>query len=254
MNIEQFEKEKEKYYVLYEMFLEKHPSIQTDNNSFILGKENEKLWIWTIDNIEEKKLSIIKERVKEELLKDNNLSIICKENFYEYLKKQEWNLETFKMGLLICDTINPIKIETGFLDHPNYGDKLPLSVLCRESYQELTKEELSFMDSLLIVENWIRDENFYVWKKNNGKITSTARYDSIKKLNIITQVYTLKEERKKGYCQEIMYELTKKILRQNHIPILYTDYENEISNHIYKKIGYKDLGYLRNIKIKEEKR
>ena len=251
MEIEIFEKEKEKFYVLYEMVKEKHPSIDTDYNSYIIGIENNNLWIWTKNGIEERNLNIIKEKIKEKLSKNKELSILCKEEIYEYLIKQEIKLDSFKMGLLICDKTNFINIISGFLDHPNYGDKLPLSILCKESYYELTKKELSTMDALLITENWIRDENFYVWKKNNGIITSTAKYDQFKKLSIITQVYTLKEERKKGYYQELMYELTNKILKENHIPILYTDFKNEISNHIYKKIGYKDLGYLRNIKVKE---
>ena len=39
-------------------------------------------------------------------------------------------------------------------------------------------------------------------------------------------------------------QLLKKVLEKCQIPILYTDLNYEISNYIYKKIGYKEKKWL----------
>ena len=255
MTIESFNKEKEKYYVLHEMFINNHPSIKTDFHTYVIGIENNKMWIWTNDNLNNKIKEKIEDIIKKEISKNSDLCILCKDELYSYLKNKSTKMESFKMGIMICYKLNQINITNdGFIDKPNYGDKLPLAKMCIESYQEMLKQDLSLTEALSLAETWIEDENFYTWKLDNGKLTTTGRIDTIKKASIITQIYTLKEERKKGYCQKLVSELTKMIINNKHIPYLYTDYNNQISNHIYEKIGYIYLGYLMNIKVKEDDR
>ena len=222
MVIEGFEKEKEKFYILHELFINNHPSIKTDNKSFVVGKEsNNKIWVWTKENIEEEKLIEVQKIIEEEL--------------------------SFK-----CYELNEVEKAVGFIEKSNYGDKLPLARLCQESYHELSGQDIPMTEALTIAEAWIDDDNFYVWKLEDGKIVATAKFEQKKDIEIITQVFTLKEERGKGFCKSLIYEITKIIQSENRIPVLYTDYLNEISNHIYEKLGYKDFGYLRFLKINKE--
>ena len=254
MTIEMFEKDKEKYYVLHQLFLNNHPSIRTDFKTYVLGKENNnKIWIWTKDNMEEHSLKKIHNIIEEELSNYHELSILCKDEVFQYLKNNNMPItESFEMGILICHHINNIEKTSGFMDRPNYGDKLPLARLCIECCKEVLKKEIPMTQALGIVEGWIEDENFYVWKKEDGTAVATAKYEQIKGIDIITQVYTLQEERGHGYCKNLVYDLSKSIQERNYIPVLYTDHLNDISNHIYKKIGYTDLGYVMNIKINKE--
>ena len=50
-------------------------------------------------------------------------------------------------------------------------------------------------------------------------------------------------EREKGISKE-------KILEQNLVPLLYTNYNYSISNEMYQKLGYDSKGYLINFQIK----
>ena len=253
MVIEEFEKEKEKFYILHELFINNHPSIKTDNKSFVVGKEsNNKIWVWTKENIEEEKLIEVQKIIEEEL-SFNTLRVICKDEIYYYLQKsKDITIDSFKMGILICYELNEVEKAEGFIEKSNYGDKLPLARLCQESYHELSGQDIPMAEALTIAEAWIDDDNFYVWKLEDGKIVATAKFEQKKDIEIITQVFTLKEERGKGFCKSLIYEITKIIQSENRIPVLYTDYLNEISNHIYEKLGYKDFGYLRFLKINKE--
>ena len=100
------------------------------------------------------------------------------------------------------------------------------------------------------VESWLEEKQFYVLKDTTGEVVSMAGYTTNGKRAKVTHVFTPKEERGKGYCQYLVYSLTKKLLEEGYTPLLYTDYNYKASNEAYKKVGYEDEGILINFKIK----
>lgn len=63
-------------------------------------------------------------------------------------------------------------------------------------------------------------------------------YDIIDNTAEISHAYTVPNERGKGYMPYLVYEVTKIILANGLIPVLYTDYSYESSNNTYKKVGF----------------
>ena len=107
-------------------------------------------------------------------------------------------------------------------------------------------------EALEEVEYWLDKDNFYVWRNTLGKAVATASYDIMNDQAKLTNVYTAKDERCKGYCTSLVSEITAMILKQNLIPLLYTN--NKIaSNHAYHKVGYEEKGSLISMTITIDK-
>lgn len=65
----------------------------------------------------------------------------------------------------------------------------------------------------------------------------------------VNLVYT-KEQYRKKYAANLVYEVTKIALEKGYIPMLYTNADYKASNACYEKIGYKLKGKLCTIKVK----
>lgn len=87
---------------------------------------------------------------------------------------------------------------------------------------------------------------YYVWKNDNDKIVAQAFYSVLDGNAKVAGVYTLPEERGKGYAANLIYELTNKILEFGYHVSLYTDYKYIPSNKAYKNVGYIDNDVLIN--------
>ena len=69
----------------------------------------------------------------------------------------------------------------------------------------------------------------------------------------ISHVFTSREKRGKGYCKSLIHELTKKLLEEGYVPMLYTDYQYLASNRAYKKVGFQEKGMLIQYTIEKER-
>ena len=154
------------------------------------------------------------------------------------------------MGFLICKKINEVQKSDGYIDKPDYGDKMTLAKYWIEEQKESTGEIIQMTDALQEAEYWLDEENFYVWRNSTGKVVATASFDVMCNQAKITNVYTAKDERNKGYCTSLIYEVTKLILDNNLVPILYTN-NKEASKRAYHKVGFEQSGTLVNFTITE---
>ena len=78
-----------------------------------------------------------------------------------------------------------------------------------------------------------------------------AGYSTVGDSAKITHVFTPQEERNKGFCQYLIYSLSKKLLDEGYKPLLYTDYSYASSNRAYQNVGFIDEGILINFSIKK---
>ena len=251
---EEYLKEQPAFYVFSEMITSNEKKFISDGVNYIIGQANKgyPIWIWTIENIQAEKMSEIEKILKENYLNPGKNNITCKKELFEFLVNDNNYLTDYhEIAFLMCEKLNDIsKSNNGYLDKANYGDKIPLANYwidnCDETYPD---EKLSFEESLIEVENWLYMDNFYVWRNSLGKPVSMACiYENGNEVKI-SHVFTPKKERKKGYCESLIYELTKEILEKNKTPLLYTDHNYKISNHTYQKIGYQEKMVLININI-----
>lgn len=211
----------------------------TDDNNYIIARDeiNSPYWIWTIDNISKDKVKEIMDIIKNN--KTEITTINCRKNLYDEIKKIEKISNVLKINYLECNKLNAIKISNGFMDKPKYSDKTLLAHFWQDYSKELIKpDNISLIDSLNEIDNWLEDNNSYVWREKNGKIVCMANYWEYNGIAKISYVYTPKDQRKKGYCQSLIHELTKLLLERNIEPMLYTDSSNIFAIEAYKKIGY----------------
>ena len=61
-----------------------------------------------------------------------------------------------------------------------------------------------------------------------------AHFDIIGNKSSVGSAYTSKEERNDGYLANLIHGITKELLEQNLVPLLYTDYNYTPSNTAYK--------------------
>ena len=93
----------------------------------------------------------------------------------------------------------------------------------------------------------VGEKCLFAWRDPDENIVAlTARADQ-PPYSKITSVYTLPEQRRKGYAINLVHGVTKMILEDGLIPILYTDSGYEASNACYQKIGYELVGRLTSI-------
>jgi predicted GNAT family acetyltransferase len=85
----------------------------------------------------------------------------------------------------------------------------------------------------------IEHGNVFFWE-GAGKIVAitVANRPQIKGI-CLSGVYTLPEERKKGYARALVAEVSKELLRRGYdLTNLFTDLSNPTSNKIYQEVGY----------------
>ena len=97
-------------------------------------------------------------------------------------------------------------------------------------------------------ENFARDvvgsDNLYLWEDNETVVSMAMIAHRTEKFVRINTVYTDSSQRGKGYAGMLVGEVTKKILDENRIPMLYTEQDNICSNATYRRIGYYACGEL----------
>ena len=69
----------------------------------------------------------------------------------------------------------------------------------------------------------------------------------------IAAVYTLPNQRRKGYALNLVHAISEDILKDGLVPILYTDADYGASNSCYKKIGFEQVGSLCTVQGKDIK-
>ena len=248
--IESFQEEKDLFYVLSLIAESAASLIISDLNNYIIARNSIGLptWIWTKDNISEDKILELKNNLEIFLEKGEN-KITCKEELYNILKDEYDTSNYFEMCFLSCnEPINPEKGK-GIFVRPNYADKVTVAELLRANNKEMYNKHTTQKEALEEVEDYLDKKNLYVLKDSTGEVVSMAGFDVLDDMAKITNVYTPIEERGKGYCQYLIYSLSKKLLEDDLKPVLYSDNNYKASNKAYKNVGFVEKDILINFNI-----
>lgn len=256
-NNKDFLKDKEKFSLVYKMLKSKDKLFLSDEESYLLarGTVGYPTWVWTKDNLSYDKVLEVEDLLKKNYLPEEVNSFTCKKEVYSYFEKDLDAYDYFEMGFLLCKSLNDVEKAKGFLDNPRYSDKTLLAKYWQDNSKEMEYQtELTYEEALEEVSKWLDDPKYFVWRDEKGRAVSLGCYSEDANLAKVSHVYTPKEERCKGYCRSLVYEVTKKLLEEGLTPVLYTDLHYEASNHTYKKVGYEDQGYLVNFKVKRKEK
>mgnify|MGYP000821193751 FL=1 len=207
---EEYKRDKTKFF-----FVERNRNldgakVETDNMSYVLcqGKTNWSVWVWTLDNLSLNKLKELKE-VLTSYLDNCEVHVTSRRQVYDYLVNTDYPyLEQdsyFEMGYLKCNKLlKPTKCE-GYLDKVRVDEVDLLSEYVYLDRLELQLDVLNKEEAYNKAVNLLNDDNFYVWRNNNGKLVAYLNYVLVGNQAKLGNVYTAKEERRKGYCANLVY-------------------------------------------------
>lgn len=253
--IENYNSEKNKFYLLNLISQSDNSIIYSDLKSYVIGRSHVGLptWIWTSNDITpEEIINLVNDL--DNFLGDGENKITAKKDIYKLFSQLDYDVSSyFEMGYLSCE--NPIEPQNkkGRFVRACYSDIMTLAKMWIENEKEMENIDIELYEAIETVEEWVKDEKFYVLKNESGKIVCMAGYSSLDDTAKITHVFTPKEERGKGYCKSLIYSLTKKLIDEGLKPLLYTDYNYKASNKAYQDVGYTDKGILINFTISRQK-
>jgi predicted GNAT family acetyltransferase len=213
------------------------------------------VWIWVPDDVTDDELDIIWEITKSEIPFHNgygyNTKYCVADYFIKRSREEQINLE-ITMNLLTYDCEEPIppsKTSEGCISKPSSGDIKDITEFIWLFKQDIgidmeTKEQCRQKAYMLVQEG-----SLYLWKNSYHENVAMCSYGSDGRLGKVMHVYTKSSERRKGYAENLVYEVTKLIKANGLLPVLYTDADYVASNECYKRIGYVERGKLCTIAV-----
>ena len=230
----------------------------TDEKSFIImyTKAPYPVWVWTEDGIDEETLETVWKLCREDFPAEDGYKFNLKYETAEYFIRKGRD-EGLSLGIGInmlaydCPVPRaPERPAPGELYEARESDletivdfmeqfhsELNVDVETRESYREKAEEILS-------------RQGMFFWKDAEGKLTAMCSFRASGDKASVNEVYTLPSERRKGYAENLVFGITKKITDLGLMPLLYTDADYEASNACYIKIGYRKRGSICTLEIK----
>ena len=262
----EFQKDKYKFNIVSKILAGDEVLLYSDGENYFLARNKVGMptWIWTKDGLEDKRiLEEIKEVISLYLTDLEYDQFTCKKEYYNFLMQigyDKLNREDyFELGFLTCNKVKSVKQTDGnmiigtkkdgenllnlFIQFTEFMNKT-LKSTKKATLEELTEE----------MNNQIEQKRLFCWKNKEGKIVCIANFQVLGDTARIGHVFTLEEERGKGYAANLIHDLTERLLNDGLKPLLYTDYSYPASNKAYINAGYVDKGVLINFSCSREKR
>lgn len=258
---DEFQKDKYKFNIILKNLPSPELELYSDEENYIIcrGSKQWPTWIWTKDNFDKSKVSEIEQLIKMYLTDNEKDKFTCKKELYDLLIENEFTplnkTDYFEMGFLIChQTIKPRECD-GTLSKPTEDDRETLEKYWYEDNIEMNGvDPISVEQAKKDVDEFLKDDKFYVLRNPQGKIVCMVSYGITKNQAKLNHVYTPVEERKKGYAANLIYLVTNDLLEKGLVPLLYTDYNYIPSNRAYINAGYEDTGILINFSCSKNKK
>lgn len=233
----------------------------TDHERFVLcySCAPYPVWLWTAEGITEQEKEEIWKLCREEhilpgqirkegepAISGLNLKYEMADYFIRRGQEEAYPLAVF-MNMLVYECRNiltPEKQAEGSLTHMTEEDIEDVAAFIWQFKQD-TGLDLQGKDACREkAEKLIGWNEFFLWKNEEGKNVAMCSYGEDDGLGKVGLVFCRSEERRKGYAQTLVYQVTKIIQEQGLLPVLYTDADYEASNRCYQKIGYEQKGQL----------
>lgn len=210
------------------------------------------VWIWCRDVEDENSVLEIARCIKEELPLEQGYIHNLSHGLLETLREKDEYFQNAreKMGLLSyrLDAINAIDYPCdGYLSKVKEGEISSLIDVWHAMHMEMEGHDLSSEQCRNTMQRMVMEESLFAWRLENETITALTGRGDQGKYSKITSVYTLPAHRRRGYAINLVHGVTKSMLSDGYIPILYTNADYVASNACYQKIGYRQVGSLVSI-------
>jgi ribosomal protein S18 acetylase RimI-like enzyme len=163
--------------------------------------------------------------------------------FIDAFKKIENNVDFIpKMELDIMVQKELIEVKTkGTIRKPLLDDKQMVLEYIAEFHDRINQPILDEESLSNKADEFIANEDSYIYTNSNNVATSIVKGGKYFNGAKIHMVITKKEHQGNGYATSMMYMVCKKLFDKYNPDYitLFVDKNNPVSNHVYKKIGYK---------------
>ncbi len=242
------------YSVLYTILHRNCEHIFTNNSSVIICHSNPPypVWVWCKDAENQEDIISISNILSKYFPLSKGYNVIISDNILNALSKvnSEFADYTVKMELFSyrLDDIKDIKYDyKGSICLAKLEEVDELSLIWHDACLEMESVDFDIEFCKKEVTEKIKNNSLFLLKLENGEVASLTGKDKTGEYSKISTVYTLPHLRRNGYAINLVHHVTKTILEDNLIPILYTNGNYNASNECYKKIGYYQVGRLFNI-------
>lgn len=109
---------------------------------------------------------------------------------------------------------------------------------------EAEKRETDIEQCLQSVRAQVEQKTLFLWENARQQPAAMASRNDDGALSKVMGVYTIPQERRKGFALHLVHQITGDILREGKTPVLYTDADYGASNACYRKIGYRQVARL----------
>lgn len=242
------------YSVLIKILQEECADIFTDLENVIVCHSGwlYPVWIWCRDVEDVHSVAQIIRCIREELPMEQGYVHIMS---YELLEKLRETDEYFrgigeKMGLLSyrLDTLCDIQVPCdGYMSLVRQEEIPSLVGVWQDMRREMEGHDLPPERCLNSMHRLVNENSLFAWRIGEGTIVALTGRGDQGVYSKISSVYTLPAHRRRGYAMHLVHAVTKGMLSDGLIPILYTDAGYRASNECYQKLGYRQVGRLISI-------
>ena len=212
------------------------------------------VWIWTPDNASDSDMERAYQLCKDNGLLSGGYHFNMKYSLAEYFTRRadaDGMKMKISMNMYAYDCLNPVEPQAtdGTLYRCEDSDLEELVNFLEVFHNEVgidRKDKEGYRED---ARGYINSGNMYFWKDAKGRNAACCKYAPTGDMASVNLVYTHPRLRRRHYAENLVYQVTLKIIQEGYIPMLYTDADYAASNACYEKIGYVLRGKLCTIDV-----
>ena len=202
------------------------------------------VWIWTADGATEDVMEQAYQLAKKHSLLDGKHSFNLKYDLaWYFINRAAADNLKLSVSKNCCaydcqNLIKPTVLADGAIHRLGSEDIDELVDFLDSLHKEIGIDQTDRRNYRLQAEAFINDGNTYFWKDKHGNSVASCKFTPNGNMASINLVFTRPEFRRKHYAENLVYHVTKLVMDEGCVPMLYTDADYIASNSCYMKIGY----------------
>ncbi len=224
----------------------------TNDVNVIIGQERptSPLWIYIKNHLSDDEREEVVKIICERLVVNPTLNIDGEEKYLKSILEEVSSISgvPFKISLpknsYVCHKPITPEMICGRLSKASKSDLETLTTFCRDNWEDIGFGVLTLEQANNFAQRKLTKVDFHVWRNDDERVVAMASIHKYEDIAMTDGVFTDRNERNKGYAKFLMYTITKDLLNEGLMPILYADRRKTTPNYVYKSIGYEYCGEI----------
>ena len=243
------------FFMMDLMLREACDTIVTDGERLIMAMSTRlfPVWSWMPDDASDAELDRCWQALRAEFPPSGGYTFNMKAAHAAYMKRraQESGLTLRTVRRLhghTCPAVCPPNKHPGGSMHAAKPDDLELAAAWVLAMHRDTREGDQTPEGCrTLAQARIEQMRLFRWKDEMGAPCAMCGVSPDGERMGLSLVYTPPEKRRQGYAASLVHDVTRAILAQRRLPVIYTDADYPPSNACYAQIGYMRCGTLETL-------